>query len=132
MNSKPENYIRVLLDEKGTIIEFECNFKEKDVPDISVIGKNWFDTFINANNTKEIEEVFRYLLLNGDSKKWKTYANTIKIGNKADLTIFNPRCKYTFSKIDILSTSKNSAFLGKELKGKAYGIFANNQLVLKD
>jgi len=88
MNSKPENYIRVLLDEKGTIIEFECNFKEKDVLDISVIGKNWFDTFISANNTKEIEEVFRYLLLNGDSKKWKSYANTIKIGNKLKLIDF--------------------------------------------
>ena len=31
---------------------------------------------------------------------------------------------------NILSTSKNSAFLGKKLKGKVYGVFANKKLVL--
>lgn len=55
---------------------------------------------------------------------------SITIGEKADISLFNPKLNYTFSKEDILSTSKNSAFLGKELKGKAYGIFANNQLVI--
>ncbi|MDB2385087.1 dihydroorotase [Polaribacter sp.] len=57
--------------------------------------------------------------------------HTIKEGNIAELTFFNPEKKYTFSKEDILSTSKNSAFLGKELKGIAYGVFANNQLISK-
>ncbi len=55
----------------------------------------------------------------------------IAIGEKADLTLFNPEDKYTFSKKNILSTSKNAIFLGKELKGKTYGIFANNQLVIR-
>ena len=54
----------------------------------------------------------------------------IKVGQKADMTLFNPDTAYTFSKENILSTSKNSAFLGKELKGKAYGIFAKNQLII--
>ena len=58
--------------------------------------------------------------------------HTIKEGNKAELTFFNPDTNYTFSKENILSTSKNSAFLGKELKGITYGVFANNQLVLKE
>ena len=58
--------------------------------------------------------------------------NAIKEGNKAELTFFNPDANYTFSKENISSTSKNSAFLGKELKGITYGIFANNQLVLKE
>jgi dihydroorotase len=53
----------------------------------------------------------------------------IKVGQKADITLFNPDTAYTFSKENILSTSKNSAFLGKKLKGKAYGIFAKNQLI---
>ncbi|WP_298880667.1 dihydroorotase [uncultured Polaribacter sp.] len=50
--------------------------------------------------------------------------------NKADITLFNPENSYVFTKKDILSTSKNSAFLDKKLKGKAYGIYANNQLIL--
>lgn len=54
----------------------------------------------------------------------------IKEGEMANLTFFNPDQAYIFTDKDILSTSKNSAFLGKELKGKAYGIFANNKLVL--
>ena len=54
----------------------------------------------------------------------------IAVGEKADVSLFNPKLTYTFTKENILSTSKNSAFLGKELQGKAYGIFANNQLVI--
>lgn len=57
-------------------------------------------------------------------------SNSIKEGNKADLSLFNPEGSYTFTKEHILSTSSNSAFLNKELKGKVYGIFANKKLVL--
>ncbi|QXP62688.1 dihydroorotase family protein [Polaribacter sp. HaHaR_3_91] len=56
---------------------------------------------------------------------------SIQENNKAEITLFNPEQNYTFTKEDILSTSKNSAFLDKKLKGKAYGIYANNQLILK-
>lgn len=55
--------------------------------------------------------------------------NAIAKGAKADLTLFNPDTAYTFTEADILSNSRNSAFIGKELKGKVYGIYANNQLV---
>ena len=48
----------------------------------------------------------------------------------ANLTLFNPEETYTFTKENILSTSKNSAFLNKKVKGKVYGIFANKKLVL--
>ncbi|MDG1397937.1 MAG: dihydroorotase [Polaribacter sp.] len=51
-------------------------------------------------------------------------------GEKADITLFNPQGETTFLEESILSTSKNSPFLNKILKGKAYGIFANNQLIL--
>ncbi len=57
--------------------------------------------------------------------------HTIGIKNKAEITLFNPELEYTFSKKHILSTSKNSAFFNKKLKGNVYGVFANNQLVLK-
>lgn len=54
----------------------------------------------------------------------------LKEGEKADITLFNPEGETTFLEENILSTSKNSPFLNKILKGKAYGIFANNQLIL--
>lgn len=46
----------------------------------------------------------------------------IEVGKKAELTLFNPNSNYTFSQENILSKSKNSPFIGKELKGKVYGI----------
>jgi len=57
-------------------------------------------------------------------------ANAIKEGAKADLTLFSPEIAWTFSEDDIVSTSKNAAFLGQKLKGKAYGIYANKKLVI--
>ena len=61
---------------------------------------------------------------------FKITSAKIEEGNTADLTLFNPDGNWEFSENDILSTSKNAAFLGVKLKGKAYGIFANNKLVL--
>ena len=55
---------------------------------------------------------------------------TIEEGAKASITLFNPDEKSVFTDQYILSKSKNSAFLGMEMKGKAYGIVNQNQLIL--
>lgn len=57
--------------------------------------------------------------------------NNINQGQKANFTLFNPEGEYEFSEENILSTSKNSIFIGHKLKGDVYGIYANKQLVLK-
>lgn len=56
---------------------------------------------------------------------------SINEGEMANLSLFNPDLTHVFSKSEITSRSKNSAFLGKTLKGKTYGIIANNKIVLK-
>jgi dihydroorotase len=56
--------------------------------------------------------------------------HSIQEGNIADISLFNPELATIFSEENILSTSKNSAFINKKLKGKVYGIFANNQLII--
>jgi dihydroorotase len=48
----------------------------------------------------------------------------------ADLTLFDPDIEYVFDEDMIMSKSSNSAFLGKNLKGKALGIVARDQLVI--
>lgn len=55
---------------------------------------------------------------------------TIDEGEKANISLFNPDVKNVFTKENILSKSKNSAFLGVELKGKVYGIYNQGKLVL--
>ncbi|ESU18524.1 dihydroorotase-like cyclic amidohydrolase [Flavobacterium cauense R2A-7] len=54
----------------------------------------------------------------------------IKEGNVASLTLFTTEGNWEFSKENILSKSKNSAFLGQPMKGHAYGIYNNRQLIL--
>lgn len=56
----------------------------------------------------------------------------IEEGQTADLSLFNPEGNWKFSEKDIISTSKNAALIGSSLKGKPYGIYANNQLVLNN
>ena len=56
--------------------------------------------------------------------------SSIKEAVKANITLFNPEGTSVFTKASILSKSKNSAFLGMELKGKAYGIVNQGKLIL--
>lgn len=56
---------------------------------------------------------------------------SIKEGNTVSISLFTTFENEKFSTDHILSTSKNSIFLNKDIKGKAYGIYANNQLVLQ-
>ncbi|WP_430400490.1 dihydroorotase [Flavobacterium sp.] len=56
--------------------------------------------------------------------------NTIEVGSTANLSLFNANSNWTFTKENILSKSKNSAFLGQTMKGKALGIYNNNTLIL--
>jgi dihydroorotase (multifunctional complex type) len=56
--------------------------------------------------------------------------NSIVEGSKANFTFFSPEGNSTFTKENILSKSKNSAFLGTETKGTVYGILNQNQLVI--
>ncbi len=55
---------------------------------------------------------------------------TITEGAKANLSLFNPEGKNTYTSEAIRSKSKNSAFIGTEIKGKVYGIVNQNQLIL--
>lgn len=56
--------------------------------------------------------------------------SSIAEGNLANLTLFTPEGNWDFSTGNIRSKSKNSAFIGQKMKGKAYGIYNNGQLIL--
>ncbi len=54
----------------------------------------------------------------------------LKEGTAASLTLFEPNTTYEFSMSNIRSTSKNTMFIGKTLKGTVLGTLAKNKLVL--
>jgi dihydroorotase len=58
--------------------------------------------------------------------------NEIKVGEKANLTLFNPSENWVFEKESLLSKSKNAIFLGHEMKGKVYGIINQEKLILNN
>lgn len=65
------------------------------------------------------------------AKRFHATSENIEEGSKASLSLFQPTGEGTFSKKDILSTSKNSAFIGESTTGKVYGVVSNGMLVLK-
>jgi len=52
---------------------------------------------------------------------------TLKEGNTANITLFNPDLEWEFTKEDIKSKSNNTPFFGEKLKGKALAIFNNGK-----
>ena len=56
----------------------------------------------------------------------------IREGYYADLTLVDLNSSYTVTKENILSKSKNSAFLQQKTKGKVYGIYNNKKLIINN
>jgi dihydroorotase len=63
---------------------------------------------------------------------FKLKSNRIEEGAAASFTLFTTDVERTFTKDNILSKSKNSAFLGQPMKGKVYGIYNNGKLILNN
>jgi dihydroorotase len=53
-------------------------------------------------------------------------------GNVADISLFIPNSEWTFEPENILSKSKNSAFIGEKMKGKPIGIYSNTNLIINN
>ncbi|TDU39963.1 dihydroorotase [Gelidibacter sediminis] len=69
-------------------------------------------------------------LLTKGKERYGLTSIPVAIGQKAKLTLFNPSEPYTLTKDMLFSTSKNSIFEDHEFKGKVYGIYNNQQLVI--
>ncbi len=61
---------------------------------------------------------------------FKLSPTEIKIGNKANLTLFTTDKAWVFNKQHIISKSKNSAFLNCKMKGDVIGIYNQSKLIL--
>jgi dihydroorotase len=57
--------------------------------------------------------------------------NAVKVGNIADLTLFNPDEAVAITSENLLSKSKNTPLIGETLLGKVYGIISEGVLLQK-
>jgi dihydroorotase len=61
----------------------------------------------------------------------KLKKGSLEVGSDADITVFDSRDKWTFTKEDIESKSKNSPFIGEELVGRVCEVIVGGKLFLK-
>jgi len=103
-------------------IDIEYKKIEFDYAKNGTIG---LESAFGALNTLFTTKKAVQLLTKGKSR-FGLDTTSIKIGSKADLSLFNPSETYVFEDKHIRSKSKNSLFKGSKLKGTVYGIIANN------
>ena len=69
-------------------------------------------------------------LLTRGKDRFGLKSNSINEGETMDATLFNPNEKYAFTEAMIRSKSKNCIYIGRELKGKVYGIISQGKTEL--
>ena len=96
--------------------------------DNAMYGTIGLETAFGALQTVFTTEKTIELLTSGTAR-FGIETSQIAEGQHANITLFNPDGNFTFTQKHIHSTSKNSAFLGKELKGTVYGIIHKHQKI---
>ncbi len=69
-------------------------------------------------------------LLTKGRERYHLKTPTIKKGEKACFTLFDPEEKYIFDEKHLFSSTKNSVYLKKDHEGKVFGIIGNNQILI--
>lgn len=70
-------------------------------------------------------------ILTRGKERFGVTSESINIGNKLNITLFNPKINYTFSPNNVISKSKNSIFDKQTLQGFVYGIAVEKTIILK-
>jgi dihydroorotase len=109
----------------------ECKRLEFDKADYGMIG---LETSYAVSNTAlagkvDAEKMVELYSLNARRILGLSLTGLAE-GEEADLTLFDPELKWTFTEKDIRSRSKNTPFVGKELIGKQIGIIHKDKIAL--
>ncbi len=127
----------VLNDSIDVIVSDHCpeDVENKDVEfDHAAFGIIALETAYASANTALHEKVetphlIEKLAIN-PRKILGLHVPVIKVGEKANLTIFNPDLKWEFTEKHIASKSKNTPFVGKHFIGKAIAVINNSKMTV--
>jgi dihydroorotase len=104
--------------------------KKTDI-DNSKFGTTGLESFFGSLLTIfSLEKTIEILTRGKDI--FKIEETTLNEGSLAKLSLFTVSDEYEFSKENILSKSKNSAFLGLKMKGKPYGIINSEKICINE
>ena len=121
----------------GTIDVVVSDHRPEDIEskelefDLAAFGATGLETAYSVVQTSvgkkiEIEKIVEILALN-PRKILRLPVPSIKEGEKANLTIFDPSVSWNVSSKDFYSKSLNSPFIGLKLNGRAVGIIKGTQ-----
>jgi len=98
--------------------------------ELAMAGTLGLESFFGAVNQILPLDVLIPAITSHPRKRFGLKPCKIALGEVANLTLFNPSDTYIFTEKHLHSTSKNAAFLGKQLTGNVYGVINNNKLHL--
>lgn len=127
----------VVNDAIDVIVSDHCpeDVENKDVEfDHAAFGIIALETAYAAANTAlhdkaEIAQMIEKLSIN-PRKILGLEIPVIRVGEKANLTVFNPKLEWEFTEKHIASKSRNTPFLGKRFVGKAIAVVNNNKMTV--
>ena len=111
--------------------DVETKNREFDIASFGVIGLETAYAVANTHSGLTSGEIVDKMSIS-PRKILGIEVPVIKNREKANLTIFDPKLKWTYRSGDIRSKSANSPFIDKTFTGKAIGIFNNNKYAAAD
>jgi len=110
--------------------EFDSKTLEFEYAKYGMVGLETTYAVLNTCLEKISQERLIELLSTNPRKIFKKEIAGIRENEKAILTLFAPKQKWTITGSDLMSKSKNSPFIGKELTGKVIGVINKEKLFL--
>lgn len=111
-------------DEESKNLEF-------DLADFGIIGLETAFSVINTFSNLSIEKIIEKLTTN-PRKLLRLEKISIKEGNQANLSIFDPGKVWIYESKNIQSKSKNSPFIDKKLRGKIKAVINKGKIFINN
>jgi len=111
-------------DEESKNLEF-------DLADFGIIGLETAFSVINTFSNLSIEKIIEKLTTN-PRKLLRLEKTSIKEGNQANLSIFDPGQVWIYESKNIKSKSKNSPFIDKKLRGKIKAVINKGKIFINN